>query len=86
MLGTDVGRLVGWRDDQPEHERLDGVINTMTMVVIDPAQLAIRTGSREVPAMANYTKAPNRRTRTNRCWYPVTPNVSPAPGVVPMAS
>lgn len=52
------GALSGGGTIQPEHERLDGVINTMTMIVIDPARLGdpgwIR---REITAMAEYTKS-----------------------------
>jgi uncharacterized oxidoreductase len=52
------GALSGGGTIQPEHERLDGVINTMTMVVIDPARLGDADWIKgEVTAMADYTKS-----------------------------
>lgn len=52
------GALSGGGTIQPEHERLDGVINTMTMVLIDPARLGDSGWIKnEVTAMADYTKS-----------------------------
>ncbi|MBO6784479.1 MAG: Ldh family oxidoreductase, partial [Alphaproteobacteria bacterium] len=52
------GALSGGGTIQPEHERLDGVINTMTMVVIDPERLGDPDWiKREISAMADYSKS-----------------------------
>lgn len=52
------GALSGGGTIQPEHERLDGVINTMTMVVIDPGRLGDPDWIKgEVSAMAAYSKS-----------------------------
>ena len=52
------GALSGGGTIQPEHERLDGVINTMTMVVIDPARLGDADWIKgEISAMADYAKS-----------------------------
>ncbi|MDH3739864.1 MAG: Ldh family oxidoreductase, partial [Alphaproteobacteria bacterium] len=52
------GTLSGGGTLQPGNERLDGIINTMTAIVLDPARLGdvgwIRA---EVDAMADYAKA-----------------------------
>lgn len=51
------GALSGGGTLQPGHERLDGIINTMTMVVIDPGRLGDPDWIRgEVDAMAGYVK------------------------------
>ncbi len=52
------GALSGGGTIQPEHERLDGVINTMTMVVIDPQRLGDPDWiKREITAMSDYSKS-----------------------------
>lgn len=51
------GALSGGGTIQPGNERLDGIINTMTMVVIDPARLGDPAWiKQEVTAMADYAK------------------------------
>ena len=51
------GALSGGGTIQPGNERLDGIINTMTMVVIDPARLGDADWiKQEITDMADYTK------------------------------
>jgi uncharacterized oxidoreductase len=51
------GTLSGGGTLQPANERLDGVINTMTAIVLDPARLGdVDWISSEVDAMAAYAK------------------------------
>jgi hydroxycarboxylate dehydrogenase B len=52
------GALSGGGTLQPGHKRLDGIINTMTMIVMDPARLGDADWiKQEVDAMADYTKS-----------------------------
>ncbi len=52
------GALSGGGTIQPAHERLDGIINTMTMIIIDPHRLGDANWiAREVDAMVDYTKS-----------------------------
>ena len=52
------GALSGGGTIQPGNERLDGIINTMTMIVIDPHRLGDANWiAREVDAMVDYTKS-----------------------------
>ncbi len=51
------GALSGGGTLQPANERLDGIINTMTAIVLDPARLGdVGWIEREVDAMAAYAK------------------------------
>ena len=52
------GALSGGGTIQPGNERLDGIINTMTMIVMDPHRLGDANSiAREVDAMVEYTKS-----------------------------
>ncbi len=52
------GALSGGGTIQPDHERLDGIINTTTMIVMDPHRLGDANWiAREVDAMVDYTKS-----------------------------
>lgn len=52
------GALSGGGTIQPGNERLDGIINTMTMIVMDPHRLGDANSiAREVDAMVDYTKS-----------------------------
>lgn len=52
------GALSGGGTIQPGNERLDGIINTMTMIIIDPHRLGDANWiAREVDAMVDYTKS-----------------------------
>ena len=52
------GALSGGGTIQPGNERLDGIINTMTMIVIDPHRLGDANWiAEEVDAMVDYTKS-----------------------------
>ena len=52
------GALSGGGTIQPGNERLDGIINTMTMIIMDPHRLGDANAiAREVDAMVDYTKS-----------------------------
>ena len=52
------GALSGGGTIQPGNERLDGIINTMTMIVMDPHRLGdANLIAQEVDAMVDYTKS-----------------------------
>lgn len=52
------GALSGGGTIQPGNERLDGIINTMTMIIMDPHRLGDANSiTREVDAMVDYTKS-----------------------------
>ena len=68
------GALSGGGTLQPGNKRLDGIINTMTMIVIDPARLGDADWiKQEVKDMADYTKSSRPADPTKPVLVPGDP-------------